>query len=122
MDSTYYQALNFCNTSTRENGIDYALTYNGSQLSALLVPPDIGQTYQKAAQAGYPVITVPAGINATTGMPFGLALMGTAWSEGELVKWASAIEDLGMGSQGRWGRTRPGWGGYREKNVPVSNL
>ena len=55
-------------------------------------------------------------------MPFGLALMGTAWSEAELVKWASAIEDLGFASQGRWGRTRAMWGAYRERDLPVLNL
>ena len=53
MNSTYYEALSFCRTSTRENGIDYALThYTSTKLSALLVPPDVGQTYQIAAQAG----------------------------------------------------------------------
>ena len=52
MDETYYQALSFCQRSTREGGIDAALNQNGTQLSALLVPPDVGQTYQIAAQAG----------------------------------------------------------------------
>ena len=52
MNETYYQALSFCQRSTREDGIDAALQYNGTQLSALLVPPDVGQTYQIAAQAG----------------------------------------------------------------------
>ena len=52
MDETYYQALDFIQKSTREGGIDTALKYNGSQLAALLVPPDVGQTYQIAAQAG----------------------------------------------------------------------
>ena len=56
MNETYYQALSFCQRSTREDGIDAALHYhnNGSSgpLSALLVPPDVGQTYQIAAQAG----------------------------------------------------------------------
>lgn len=52
MDETYYQALHFCQTTTRSGGIDAALNYNGRQLSALLVPPDVGQTYQIAAQAG----------------------------------------------------------------------
>ena len=52
MNSTYYEALSFCQRSTREDGIDAALTHNGKQLSALLVPPDVGQTYQIAAQAG----------------------------------------------------------------------
>ena len=52
MNSTYYEALSFCQTSTRGKGIDYALTHNSTKLSALLVPPDVGQTYQIAAQAG----------------------------------------------------------------------
>lgn len=52
MDETYYQALAFCQKSTREDGIDAALLQNGTQLSALLVPPEVGQTYQIAAQAG----------------------------------------------------------------------
>lgn len=53
MDETYYEALSFCQRSTREDGIDAALQLNnGTQLSALLVPPDLGQTYQIAAQAG----------------------------------------------------------------------
>ena len=52
MDETYYQALTFCQKSTREDGIDAALRYNSTQLSGLLVPPDVGQTYQIAAQAG----------------------------------------------------------------------
>ena len=54
MDETWYQALDFCQRSSREGGIDAALKYNGTQLAALLVPPDVGQTYQIAAQAGEP--------------------------------------------------------------------
>ena len=52
MDETYHQALAFCQKSTKEEGIDAALQYGSTQLSALLVPPDVGQTYQIAAQAG----------------------------------------------------------------------
>lgn len=52
MDETYYQALAFCQKPTREDGIDAALVHNGTKLSALLVPPEVGQTYQIAAQAG----------------------------------------------------------------------
>lgn len=52
MDETYYQALAFCQKSAREDGIDAALIHNGTKLSALLVPPEVGQTYQIAAQAG----------------------------------------------------------------------
>ncbi|RDW92227.1 hypothetical protein BP5796_01621 [Coleophoma crateriformis] len=120
MDDTYWAALNFCHRTTREDGIDAALYNNGSSVMALLVPPDVAQTYQIAAQAGYPVVTVPAGVTDETGMPFGLALMGTAWSEGELIKWASAIEDLQL-SKGV-GRTSPHWYDYRSKNVPINNV
>ena len=59
MNSTYYEALSFCQRSTREDGIDAALTHNGKQLSALLVPPDVGQTYQIAAQAGKSNLPTP---------------------------------------------------------------
>ena len=52
MNETYLEALAFCQSSTRENGIDAALNHSGTRLDALLVPPDIGQTYQIAAQAG----------------------------------------------------------------------
>jgi amidase len=126
MDDTYYQALAFCQSSTRENGIDAALAMgpDGGKLDALLVPPDVGQTYQIAAQAGYPMITVPAGTHSDTGMPFGLALMQTAWGEAELVKWGSAIEDLIL-SEGRekgLGRMLPNWYGYLEKVIPIRNL
>lgn len=125
MDETYYQALAFCQRTTREDGIDAALNYfsNGTKLDALLVPPDVGQTYQIAAQAGYPMVTLPAGVaQGGTEMPYGLALMGTAWSEASLVKWASAIEDLQLSSGTQWERTLPGWGSYLERNVPVLNL
>lgn len=122
MDETYYQALAFTQRSTREDGIDAALANNGRPLDALLVPPDVGQTYQIAAQAGYPMITLPAGVHSSTGMPFGLALMGTAWSEASLVKWASAIEDAQLRSNGSLKRTLPSFHGYRERNIPVRNL
>ncbi|OCL12004.1 glutamyl-tRNA amidotransferase subunit A [Glonium stellatum] len=122
MDDTYYQALSFCQRSTRENGIDAALRYGGSQLDALLVPPDVAQTYQIAAQAGYPMITLPAGTHSATGMPFGLALMGTAWSEAALVKWASAIEDLQFSCATEMKRTLPNWYSYLQRNIPVLNM
>jgi len=124
MDETYFQALAFCQQSTRENGIDAALAMGpgGTLLDALLVPPDVGQTYQIAAQAGYPMITLPAGVNSDTGMPFGLALMQTAFAEDKLVKWASAIEDLQFSSGTGNKRTLPKWYGYLEKNIPVLNL
>jgi amidase len=117
-DETYEQALNFTQTSTR-TGIDSALAYNGGKLSGLLVPPDVGQTYQIAAQAGYPMITLPAGVSTIDGMPFGLAIMQTAWAEEELVKWGSAIEDLQLSSETIYKRTLPLWGDYLQRNIPV---
>jgi amidase len=122
MDETYYQALAFVQRSAREEGIDAALANNGRPLDALLVPPDVGQTYQIAAQAGYPVIALPAGMHSSTGMPFGLALMGTAWSEARLLKWASAIEDLQLSTEGALRRSLPRWYEYLERNIPVRNL
>jgi amidase len=123
MDDTYYQALSFTQRSTREEGIDAALENHGNPVDALLVPPDVGQTYQIAAQAGYPMITLPAGTHGETGMPFGLALMGTAWGEASLLKWASAIEDLQFArGNGTTGRTLPSWYGYLERNIPIRNL
>lgn len=122
MDETYWEALAFCHRTTREDGIDAALHNNGNQLTALLVPPDVAQTYQIAAQAGYPMITVPAGVSPDTGMPFGLALMGTAWNEKELVKYASAIEDLQFSSGTVYKRSLPRWYDYRSKNIPINNV
>lgn len=122
MNETYFQALAFTQQSTREEGIDAALTNNGRPLDALLVPPDVGQTYQVAAQAGYPMITLPAGVHSSTGMPYGLALMGTAWSEASLLKWASAIEDVQLSTDGALRRSLPRWYGYLERNIPVRNL
>ncbi|KAM5354536.1 hypothetical protein ACJ41O_001183 [Fusarium nematophilum] len=117
-DETYFQALDFCQTSCRK-GIDDALKYKGKKLAGLLVPPQVAQAPQIAAQAGYPVITVPAGYHSDSGMPFGLAIMQTAFAEGELVKWASAIEDLQLTSKTPYKRQLPKWRGYLERNVPV---
>ncbi|KAJ5342354.1 hypothetical protein N7541_011478 [Penicillium brevicompactum] len=119
MNETYFQALEFCQRTTREEGIDAALNYNGTKLDGLLVPPDVAQSIQIAAQAGYPVITVPAGTSSESGMPFGLALMNTAFSEPTLIKYASAIEDLKNHSGPKWKRALPEWRGYLERNLPV---
>ncbi|KAI9796328.1 MAG: hypothetical protein M1835_004319 [Candelina submexicana] len=121
-DETYWQALSFTQRSTREGGIDAALMHDGKMLDGLLVPPDVGQTYQIAAQAGYPMITIPAGINKVSSMPYGLAIMNTAWSEAALIKWASAIEDLQLSTSNTiYKRTLPTWKGYKQRNIPVLN-
>lgn len=118
-DETYWQALGFVQSSTR-NGINDALRLDSGpskKLDGLLVPPDVGQSGQIAAQAGYPMMTVPAGEDEESGMPFGLALIQTAWGEKELVKYGSAIEDLLKGTE--YGRKRATWRGYLERNLPV---
>ncbi|KAI8717229.1 hypothetical protein NCS52_00798100 [Fusarium sp. LHS14.1] len=117
-DETYFQALEFCVSSCRK-GIDDALNYKGKKLAGLLVPPQVAQAPQIAAQAGYPVITIPGGYSSESGMPFGLAIMQTAFAEAELVKWASAIEDLQKSTDAPSKRQRPTWRGYLERNVPV---
>lgn len=117
-DETYYQALEFCQSTSR-NGINDALTYKGGKLSGLLVPPAVGQSYQQTAQGGYPIVTIPVGVSSDSGMPFGLGIIQTAWKEDELVKWASAIEDLQLTSGSKLKRTRPTWRGYLQRNVPV---
>ncbi|KAF5622172.1 uncharacterized protein FTJAE_11033 [Fusarium tjaetaba] len=117
-DETYWQALEFCQTSCRK-GINDALTYKGKKLSGLLVPPQVAQAPQIAAQAGYPVITIPGGYAKDSGMPFGLGIMQTAWAEAELVKWASAIEDLQRSTDAPSKRRLPKFLGYLERNVPV---
>ena len=121
-DEEYFQALGFVQRTTREDGIDAALKLpDGTMLDGLLAPPDVGQSYQIAAQAGYPVVTVPAGINEVSRMPYGLSIMGTAWSEGSLIKWASAIEDLQKNMDTSYKRTMPEWSGYLERNLPIIN-
>ncbi|KAL8708171.1 MAG: hypothetical protein Q9220_006932 [cf. Caloplaca sp. 1 TL-2023] len=121
MNSTYYEALTFCQRTTRQDGIDAALKYENGTLDALLAPPDVGQTYQIAAQAGYPMITIPAFVHSLSGMPFGLGLMGTAFSDATLIRYASAIEDLQKASETRFQRTRPKWLGLGVDNIPVVN-
>ncbi|KAK1625222.1 amidase signature domain-containing protein [Colletotrichum phormii] len=117
-NDTYWKALDYMQTTTRV-GIDGALSYNGTRLPGLLVPVSVAQTYQIAAQAGYPMITIPAGIYTDTGMPFGLGIMQTAFAEGELVRWASAIEDLQLKSGTSFKRTRPKWLRHLERPIPI---
>lgn len=66
---------------------------------------------------GYPVITIPVGVDPE-GMPVGLSLQHTAWREGTLVRWASAIEDLVRAELGQQRKT-PQYEHHLAKNVPV---
>ena len=120
MNATYWEALSFCQRQTRELGIDAALKSSHGPLDALLVPPDVGQSYQVAAQAGYPVVTVPAYVHSLSGMPFGLALMNTAFSEATLIRFGSAIEDVQLTSGTKYKRTKPQWLGYLKRVIPTA--
>ncbi|KFY09067.1 hypothetical protein V492_05651 [Pseudogymnoascus sp. VKM F-4246] len=122
-DETYRAALQYIREQTRENGIDAALTYQPDpsepaiQLDALLLADRAGPGQQLAAQAGYPVITIPVGVDSDEmgGRPFGLSFQHTAWSEGRLIKWASAVEDL-LGAENR---PRPMYKEHLATNIPI---
>lgn len=90
-EETYLQAKAYVDQTTRAGGIDAALKkYN---VQALLVPSDnFSPSTEIPAMAGYPMVTIPAGIDAW-GVAFGIGLWGTAFSEPTLIKLGSAIED-----------------------------
>jgi len=99
----------------RQDGIDAALT--SARLDALAFPT-MGPAwlidhvngdshtragYQAAAVAGYPAISIPIG--KAGGLPVGLCLVGTAWSEPVLIRIAFGIEQmLALGDS-----LRPAW-------------
>ncbi|KAF8235335.1 amidase signature enzyme [Tricholoma matsutake] len=103
MDAAYFTALAFDYEMGRAQGID--ATLKEFNLDALLLPTD-GFTSVPAAIAGYPLVTVPLGfqpdtVNATPatplvenapGLPFGIAFMGTGFSELQLIQYAYAYE------------------------------
>ncbi|KAK6457812.1 Glutamyl-tRNA amidotransferase subunit A (Glu-ADT subunit A) [Scheffersomyces xylosifermentans] len=117
-NETYYQAVEFVRRTSRDEGIDYALNYTDTstgenyQLDGLLVPSGNSITYQQAAKAGYPMITIPVS-ETSIGLPYGLGIMQTQWGEPKLIKYGSAIEDLIKG------RTTPKFSDYLSKNIPV---
>ncbi|EXJ54605.1 hypothetical protein A1O7_09946 [Cladophialophora yegresii CBS 114405] len=101
----------------------------GKQIDALLFCDVKAAGIQIAAQAGYPVMTIPIGLDPD-GMPVPLTLQHTAWQEDKLIKWASAIEDLlanyneehGIPATERWkrlGRVPPTYMNHLRKNIPT---
>jgi len=157
-DETYHAALKHIQSQCRENGIDAALkcppnsqgrkvpgltegaprvtpesAHSSSQgedsLDALLFCDVKQGGIQIAAQAGYPVMTIPIGLDPD-GMPVPLTLQHTAWQEEKLIKWASAIEDLldhyneqhEISPNERWqrlGRVPPTYMNHLRKNIPT---
>ncbi|KAF7317149.1 Amidase family protein [Mycena chlorophos] len=121
-NSTYKQALTWCRRTSRAEGIDYALNPilpDGTRvhMDALLIPSDDSSPGTSIpAQAGYPIITVPIGIDAWH-TPFGLSFVGTAFSEPTLIKIASAAQD----ALGPHRRVRPTFYEFNATNIPVNS-
>lgn len=134
-DATYQTALAHIQKQTRENGIDAALTYGGigildhikqedaapprQELDGLLFFDRRGIGQQYAAQAGYPIICIPIGLD-THQMPVSLSIQHTAWSEGRLIRWASAIEDLWARENGP--RPTPTFRNHLAKIIPIEGF
>jgi amidase len=57
----------------------------------------LGASSSPAAIAGYPIVNVPMG--DAFGLPVGLSIMGTAWSEPTLIKLASGFEAVAHARQ-----------------------
>ncbi len=101
-DKTYIDALEKTRRLTRDEGIDAVMKKHN--LDAIvghsggpagthdLVYGDreVGSCASVAAAAGYPHITVPAGL--VHGLPVGFSFFGSAWSEPTLIKLAFAFE------------------------------
>lgn len=101
-DNAYTEALSRLKRLSGKDGIDATLQKH--RLDAIIAPTggpgwttDLvnGDHYQggsssPAACAGYPAITVPAGL--IHGLPVGITFMGTAWSEPVLIRLAFAFE------------------------------
>ncbi|KAJ3207699.1 hypothetical protein HDU82_003377 [Entophlyctis luteolus] len=119
MNETYYAALDFCRRTSRAEGIDAALKYTAPdgtviQLDALLTPSDdSGPASEMPAKAGYPLVTIPVGVDAWH-VPFGITVLGTAFSEPALIKYGSAIDDLLKR------RVKPTFYDYDANNIPVN--
>lgn len=94
-DAGYYQALEYILRKSREEGIDATMRHGEDDLDGLLVPlqAEEGVACSIAAKAGYPMITIPVGINEN-GVPFGMGIIQVAWKEHLLIKYGSAIQDL----------------------------
>ncbi|MEX2181183.1 MAG: amidase [Gemmatimonadaceae bacterium] len=98
----YLSALQIVRQLSRTQGIDATLQKH--RLDAIVAPTQspawltdvlLGDntmlgSFVTPAAAGYPSITVPAGDVA--GLPVGILFMGTAWSEGKLLRLAFGFE------------------------------
>jgi amidase len=101
-ERAYVEALATCRRFSRTEGIDRALADH--RLDALIAPTSapahvtdwvlgdhgLGDSTTPAAVAGYPSITVPAGL--VYGLPVGISFFGAAWNEPTLLRIAFAFE------------------------------
>ena len=101
-EPAYRRALETCRTASRSQGIDAVMTKY--RLDAMIAPTGspawttdlvngdhfTGASSTPAAVAGYPSITVPAGL--AQGLPVGLSFIGREWSEPRLIALAYAYE------------------------------
>jgi amidase len=106
-ESAYQDARAACLTATRSGGIDAVLCEHSLDAIVTLTSgpawlidsvngdSDTGGCSSPAAVAGYPHITVPAGLYR--GLPVGLSFFGAAFSEGKLIKLASGFEHAANG-------------------------
>ena len=101
-EEAYRKARESCLAATRANGIDAVIAEHRLDAMVTLTSgpawlidevngdSDTGGCSSPAAIAGYPHITVPAGLHR--GLPVGLSFFGPAFSEPTLVKLASGFE------------------------------
>jgi amidase len=106
-EGAYQDARAACLTATRAGGIDAVLCEHGLDAIVTLTSgpawlidsvngdSDTGGCSSPAAVAGYPHITVPAGLYR--GLPVGLSFFGAAFSEAKLIKLASGFEHTANG-------------------------
>jgi len=101
-EPAYLQALATCRRLAREEGLDAVFAEH--RLDALVAPSNqpawlidyangdhyVGGESTPAAVAGYPHLTVPMGF--AFDLPIGLSFVGRPWSEGTLIRFASAFE------------------------------
>ena len=102
-EKAYLEALATCRRLSRDEGLDAAFAEH--RLDAIVAPSnapawlidhangdhDVGGESTPAAVAGYPNVTVPMGF--AFDLPVGLSFMGRPWTEGALIRYASAFED-----------------------------
>jgi amidase len=101
-EPAYLEALATCRRLARDEGLDAAFAEH--RLDAILAPSNqpawlidhangdhyVGGESTPAAIAGYPNLTVPMGL--AFDVPIGISFMGKPWTEGTLIRFASAFE------------------------------